>query len=68
MILNWIGTTPTKTLGRHARILKFVLVTETQIKNAYALKTHHVLLLSFFFDRSIDTDLGSQWNVPTDIF
>ena len=28
----------------------------------------HVIFLSFFFDRSIDTALESPWNVPTNIF
>ncbi len=37
-------------------------------KNAYALKTpHDVVLLSFFFGRSIDKALRSQWNDLTSV-
>ena len=31
-------------------------------------KASHIIFLSFFFGRSIDTALGSQWNVPNNIF
>ena len=37
-------------------------------KTTFALKTPHVVFLSFFFGRSIDAALESQWNILSNIF